>query len=141
VDTPARRLVATVTAANALREAWLTSGDHYFWNIPRRVQVHEPVPGPELPSEYVRLDVPDSEPDGPMMLLVTRRDGGPWHEPEQGEAVHVLLWEVSDPASVWANGRAHPPTPRPTAWCSVTRTAADAQDVATGNFRHRKAGA
>lgn len=101
---------------------WLTSTEHYFWDVPRRAQVCEVYPGPEPGSEYARLYIHDDEPDGPMDLAVRRRDGQGWSPPVPGQNVDVMVWVIEDSREAWTPSGVALPRPRPDAWCLICAT-------------------
>lgn len=109
---------------------WVTSADSYYWDQPRRARVVDVRPGPENGSEYARLEVDADQPDGPMTLLARARHTDAWALPAAGQVLRVLLWTVNDPSEVWTPTGVQPPTPRPSAWCSLTNSEHEARAVA-----------
>ncbi len=97
----------------------LTSAEHMFWNVPRRVTVVEFVEGQPPLAECAVLHVPDSEPDGPMWVVAASRYGDAWSPGPDGFPVMIWQFTTRPGPEVVANGRFHPPTAQPQAWCTV----------------------
>lgn len=117
---------AAVTS-DAVAAAWLTSAEHYFWDVPRRVTIGPARPGPEAGSAYVVLAVGADQPDGPMRLLARRGDQAAWAGPVGQQDVEVLLWRGEGTEQ---DGIVRPPAPRPSARCRLTATRERAVEVA-----------
>lgn len=109
--------------------AWLTSTDSMYWDLPRRVQVVDVRPGPEQGAAYARLEVDADQADGPMTLLARARLTSDWVPPVAGTPVPILVWTVDEPAAVWTQDGIRPPSPRPSAWCTLAASEAEAQRV------------
>lgn len=103
----------------AVTGLWLTSTEHWFWDVPRRVELTARSRAADG-GHYVLLEVADGQPDGPMTLVAAPRSGGRWRHPRWTGRTDVLLWVLQDPAASTAERPLRPPSTAPDAWGVLT---------------------